>query len=108
MECVLVKIAVFTPLSHAKAVRKALAEAGAGQLGHYDYCSFSVRGTGRFRPLKGAKPFLGTAGVIEEVDEEKIEVICPIAKLDSVLAAVREVHPYEEPAIDVYPLLNRP
>lgn len=85
-----------------------MAEAGAGHIGNYDYCSFSSRGVGRFRGFEGTKPFIGEPGKVEEVEEERIEVICPVEKLDSVLAAVKKVHPYEEPAIDVYPLLNRP
>lgn len=107
MDFAYVKIVVFTPLSHAKAVREALAKAGAGKIGNYDSCSFSIFGTGRFMPLKGAKPFIGKEGEVEEVDEERIEVICPAEKLEDVLAAVKMVHPYEEPAIDFYPLLNR-
>jgi len=101
-----VKIAVFVPASHADAVRKALAEAGSGHIGQYDFCSFTSNGTGRFCPLKGSKPFFGVEGKIEEVEEERIEVICPREILQKVLAAVRVAHPYEEPAIDVYPLLN--
>ena len=100
------KIVVFTPLSHADAVRKALAEAGAGHIGNYDSCSFSSRGVGRFRGGEGTKPFIGEPGKLEEVEEERIETICPSAKLEEVLAAVKKAHPYEEPAIDIYPLLN--
>jgi hypothetical protein len=107
MDFSLVKIVVFVPVSHADLIRAALAEAGAGHIGNYDACSFSVRGTGRFRGLEGANPFIGQVGKIEEVEEEKIEVICPIEKKDAVLEAVRKAHPYEEPAIDVYPLLNQ-
>jgi len=108
MEFSYVKIAVFTPLSHAKAVRKVLADAGAGHIGNYDSCCFSTFGTGRFRPLKGAKPFVGKEGELEEVEEERIEVICEYKELKFILHKLREVHPYEEPAIDVYPLMNKP
>lgn len=101
------KIVVFVPVSHADYVRKAFAESGAGQIGNYDFCSFSSKGFGRFRPGEGSKPFIGEQGVIEEVEEERIEVICPYSKLEMVLKAVRAAHPYEEPAIDVYPLLNK-
>ncbi len=107
MDFSLVKIVVFTPLSHAEAVRKALAEAGAGHIGNYDSCSFSSIGMGRFRALKGAKPFIGEEGKIETVEEERIEVICPVKILDALLTAVKKVHPYEEPAIDVYQLMNK-
>lgn len=101
-----VKIAVYVPVEQADEVRKALADAGAGHIGNYDYCSFSTRGTGRFRGLEGSNPTVGEVGELEAVEEERIETICPAEKLDSVLATVRATHPYEEPAIDVYPLLN--
>jgi len=87
-------------------LRKALAEAGAGHIGNYDYCSFSVKGVGRFRGLKGSKPFIGQTGRVEEVEEERIETICPKKKLKKVLVAVKKIHPYEEPAVDIYPILN--
>lgn len=106
MEYKFVKIAVFAPATHGDVIRKALADAGAGHIGNYDFCSFSSRGVGRFRGLEGTNPFIGEPGKIEEADEEKIEVICPSDILKKVLDSVRAVHPYEEPAIDIYPLLN--
>lgn len=106
MDFKFVKIAVFVPVTHADKVREALAESGAGHIGNYDCCSFSVKGIGRFRGLEDSKPFIGEVGKIEEVEEEKIETICPHEKLDEILAAVKKVHPYEEPVIDIYPLLN--
>lgn len=101
-----VKIVVYTPLSHADKIREALAKSGAGHVGNYDFCSFSVKGVGRFRGLPGTKPFIGEPGRIEEVEEERIETICPSEILDEVLKKVKEAHPYEESAIDVYPVLN--
>jgi len=101
-----VKIVVYVPVEYADAVRQALGKAGAGHIGNYDYCSFSVRGTGRFRPGKGTHPFIGEEGVVEAVEEERIETICPRELADRVIEAVRKVHPYEEMAFDVYPLLN--
>ena len=97
---------VYVPLSHADAVRTALAEAGAGKIGAYDHCSFSMRGTGRFRPLAGAKPSIGTVGKIEEVEEERIEVVVLSENLPKVIRAVRKIHPYEEPAIHILPMLG--
>jgi hypothetical protein len=107
MDSKFAKIVVFTPVTHADAVRKALTNAGAGHTGNYDNCSFSSRGVGRFRPLKGSKPFIGKEGVTEEVQEERIETILPVQIIEEVVNAVKEVHPYEEPAIDIYPMLNR-
>lgn len=106
MESKFLKIVVFVPSSHADKVRGALAISGAGHIGNYDYCSFSSKGIGRFRPLEGAQPFIGESGKIEEVEEERIETICAREKLDEVLAEVKKVHPYEEPVIDIYPLFN--
>lgn len=100
------KIVVFAPKSHSGKIRAALAKAGAGHIGSYDCCSFASKGIGRFRGLKGAKPFLGKAGQISKVAEEKIETICPAGKAKKALQAIKEAHPYEEPAVDIYPLLN--
>lgn len=99
------KIVVFVPATHAEKIRRALAKSGCGHIGKYDFCSFSVKGTGRFRPLKGAKPFIGKKEKVEKVVEERVETICPKANLKRALAAIRTAHPYEEPAVDVYPLL---
>ena len=101
-----VKIGVGVPVSHADAMREALANAGAGEMGDYSHASFSYRGFGRFKPLEGANPAIGEVGKLEEVEEERIETICPKEKLRDVIAAIRAVHPYEEPAIDVTELLN--
>lgn len=106
MDFAFVKIAVFVPVTHAQKIRDVLAEAGTGKLGDYDSCSFSSKGVGRFRPLKGADPHIGKIGKLEEVEEEKIEVLCAREKLEEVLKTVKEAHPYEEPAIDIYPLLT--
>lgn len=100
-----VKIVVFVPVSHSDRVRTALANAGCGHIGNYDACSFSVKGIGRFRGRKGANPFIGKVGKIEKVAEERIETVCEKSKLKEVIAAVKKVHPYEEQAIDVYPML---
>lgn len=116
MEYKYLKIVVYVPVTQADKIRQVLAEAGAGhipltsgqagQVGKYDSCSFSVKGVGRFRPLEGAKPAIGEVGQIEEVEEERIETVVAAEKLEEVLTAVKAAHPYEEPAIDVYPLLN--
>lgn len=101
-----VKLAVFAPISHADIVRKALGEAGAGKIGNYDFCSFSSRGVGRFRGNEKSNPAIGKAGRYEEVEEERIEVVVPREILEKVIRAVKNVHPYEEVAYDIYPLEN--
>ena len=99
-----VKLVIFTPISHADLVRQALGEAGAGKVGHYDFCSFSSRGIGRFRGDQGTHPAIGEAGKHEEVEEERIETTVPRSLLQHVLNSVKCVHPYEEIAYDIYPL----
>ncbi|HBG81676.1 TPA: hypothetical protein DDW69_02425 [candidate division CPR2 bacterium] len=103
-----VKIVVFVPETHANVVREAMGKAGAGLIGNYKYCSFSVKGTGRFLPLKGANPSIGEVGRLEEVAEERIETVCFKKNLDKVIRAINKVHPYEEIALDVYPLILDP
>ena len=99
-----VKIVVTVPETHADAVREAMGRAGAGQSGHYSFCSFSSKGIGRFKPEPGANPAIGEVGRLESVEEERIEVICGRDILTEVIAAVKKAHPYEEVALDVYPL----
>jgi hypothetical protein len=98
------KIVVFVPESDGERLRTVMGEAGAGRIGNYDHCSFTTKGAGRFLPLEGAHPSIGAVGRLETVAEERIETVCDEANLKDVLAAIRRVHPYEEPAIDVYPL----
>lgn len=106
MELKNVKIVVFVPESHTSIVRDAMGKAGAGKIGNYAYCSFSTKGIGRFKPEQGANPHIGEVGKFEEVSEERIETICPREKLQEVIKAIKEVHPYDEVALDVYPLEN--
>lgn len=101
-----VKLVVFVPLSHTDVVRQTLGEAGAGKIGNYDFCSFSSRGTGRFRGNEKTNPAIGEAGKYEAVEEERIEVIVPRDILKEVIEKVKSVHPYEEIAFDIYPLEN--
>lgn len=101
-----VKIAVFVPDTHTDIVREAMGKAGAGIIGNYSFCTFSSKGVGRFKPEKGASPHIGKIGKLEEVIEERIETVCPREKLQDVIKAIKKVHPYEEVALDVYPLEN--
>ena len=98
-----VKLRVGVPATHADEVRAALGRAGAGRMGQYEYCSGSWPVTGRFFPLAGAHPAIGEVGTMEEVAEEVIETICQRDLVAEVVAAVRRVHPYEEPPIDIMP-----
>lgn len=106
METKNIKLVVFVPISHADAIRKVLGEVGAGQIGNYDFCSFSSRGVGRFRGNEKSNPAIGRAGKYEAVEEEKIEVIVPREILKEVIEKIKAVHPYEEVALDIYPIEN--
>ncbi|MDO5729390.1 MAG: hypothetical protein Q4P71_07180 [Actinomycetaceae bacterium] len=100
-------IVVYAPVEAAESVRSALALAGAGAIGDYSACSFSSRGIGRFTPGDGAHPSIGSVGTPEQVEEERIEVICPRDAVAVALDAMVEAHPYEEPAYHVYQALTR-
>ena len=98
------KLVVFVPATHGDQLRQAMGDAGAGVIGNYAFCTFAVKGIGRFRPEAGTNPAIGEVGRVEAVEEERIETVCADARLKDVLAAIKRTHPYEEPAIDVYPL----
>ncbi|MCL6516368.1 Nif3-like dinuclear metal center hexameric protein [Alicyclobacillus sp.] len=98
------KLVVFVPESHHEAVLQAVCAAGAGHIGAYSHCTFNTPGTGTFLPLEGARPYLGEVGRLERADEIRLETIVPESKLEAVVRAMLEAHPYEEVAYDVYPL----
>lgn len=96
------KIVVYVPESDADKLREAMGNAGAGVIGHYTHCMFTIKGTGQFKPGEGSNPTIGDVGKLEKVLEERIETVCVEEKLKDVLKAIKEAHPYEEPATDVY------
>ncbi len=100
------KIVTYVPVAQAGKVRTVMGDAGAGVLGNYHHASFSTRGIGRFTPSLGAHPAIGKIGKMSEVEEEKIEVICQKEQVKKVVAVIRKVHPYEEPPIEIWPLLG--
>lgn len=106
MRDMLHKLVVFVPESHHNEVRKAIFEAGAGVIGNYDCCSFNTSGTGTFRALEGADPFVGAVDKLTNQPEIKIETILPHWLENKVISAVAKVHPYEEIAWDSYALTN--
>lgn len=106
-ENTLLKLQVYVPAEHASRLRTALAEAGAGSIGDYSACSFSSQGTGRFFPQEGAQPFIGSLNKLEEVSEEKVEVVFQQHRYKAIMNAMYAHHPYEEIAHDVIALENR-
>ena len=101
-----VKIIVTIPIENLEEVRNTICEAGAGIIGNYTYCSMSTKCIGTFKPNDNATPYIGENNKLKFVEEEKIEVVCDVNNVRKVISKLREVHPYEEPAIDIIPLLN--
>lgn len=104
----LVKVAVYVPPANTDAVAEAMFHAGAGHIGKYSHCSFRAAGTGTFLGGPDANPAIGVKGRLERVDELRLETIVPQKRLAAVVAAMRQAHPYEEPAFDLYPLKPQP
>lgn len=102
----LAKIVTFVPTAQAQAVKQAMWDAGAGKMGNYDCCSYSMSGQGTFRPAEGAAPYVGNIGERHTEPEERIEVITPVWRTHAVLQAMLAKHPYEEPAYDIIALGN--
>lgn len=105
MEFAFLKLEIFIPESHFPSLQKALQAVDAGHIGQYDSCLSYSRVTGTWRALEGTHPYLGTIGNICEAEELKAEVTIRSENLQKTLAAIRAVHPYEEPVINVLPLL---
>jgi dinuclear metal center YbgI/SA1388 family protein len=101
------KLVTFCPVDHAGKVRDALFGAGAGHIGNYDSCSYNLEGVGTFRASEQANPYVGGKNVLHREPEVRIEVIFPCYLEDTLIRAMKSVHPYEEPAYDIYPLANR-
>ncbi|GAH98626.1 unnamed protein product [marine sediment metagenome] len=102
------KFAVYVPVKHADKVSQAIFKAGAGKIGKYTETSFNISGKGTFKPMEGTNPFMGKIGERENVEEIKIETVVAERDLDSVVQAMKDNHPYEEPAFDVYELKTKP
>jgi dinuclear metal center YbgI/SA1388 family protein len=101
------KLAVFVPSDQVKAILDTLFAMDAGRMGNYSCCTFRCEGVGTFYPGEGASPAVGKTGTLMEVSESRIETLVTHDKLDTVVAALKKVHPYESMAYDVYPLSVR-
>jgi dinuclear metal center YbgI/SA1388 family protein len=100
------KLVVFVPVGDAERVRDAITAAGAGAIGDYDSATFTTVGEGRFRPLPGADPAIGSVGELETVEEVRVESVLDRRLRNQVVTAMLAAHPYEEPAYDVVPLAS--
>ncbi len=106
MEFKFCKLEIFVPESHFQAVQEALWGADAGHIGRYDHCLSWSRVESCWRPLPGARPFDGVPGELSRTEEVKLEAVCRTEDLERTVAAVKAAHPYEEPVINVLPLLG--
>lgn len=105
-EDTLFKLVVYVPTTHTEEVRKAINEAGSGNIGNYSDCSFRTLGTGTFKPGVNTNPFIGETGQLEEVEEYRLETVVYRSNISKVLKAMQDAHPYEEVAYDLYELKN--
>lgn len=103
-----VQIVTFVPVEHRLAVQRALWDAGAGVINEYRECSYYVSGMGTFYGSEESNPAIGQAGRLEQVAEDRLEVVCPAKLVNHAIQQLRSAHPYEEPAIDVYPRRSLP
>ena len=101
-----VKMFVTIPIENVDMVRNAISESGAGIIGNYTHCTYSIKGVGTFKPNDNANPYIGELNQLEFVEEEKLEFVCAVENVQQVIKKLREVHPYEEPAIDIVPLID--
>jgi hypothetical protein len=102
------KLVVFVPPEALDAVREALFAAGAGRIGGYERCSWYAEGTGTFLGGEATSPTLGERGREERVPELRLETVYPVEREGEIVRALREAHPYEEVAFDLYLLAEPP
>ncbi|MFL5785089.1 MAG: NGG1p interacting factor NIF3 [Bacteriovoracaceae bacterium] len=99
-------ISFYVPVNDADNVKNAMFQAGAGKIGNYDNCSFEIKGMGQFRPLTGSDPTIGSQGVLEQVEELKVDMVCDDQYIKEVVAALKKSHPYETPAYYVIKVVD--
>ncbi|MGH8434616.1 MAG: NGG1p interacting factor NIF3 [Pseudomonas sp.] len=98
------KLCFYVPETHLDVVKNAVFAAGAGRIGAYDSCCWQALGQGQFRPLAGSQPFIGQAGLVEQVAEWKVELVVADELIHGAVKALRATHPYETPAFEVWRL----
>ena len=96
----MLKLIYYVIESHLESTKQAIFDAGAGGIGNYEQCAWQVLGTGQFKPVKGANPFLGELDQLEHLPEWRVETIVPEDRAKQVLEALKASHPYEEPAYE--------
>ena len=102
----MLKLIYYVPESHLESTKLAVFEAGAGGIGNYEHCAWQVLGTGQFKPVKGANPFIGELDTLEKIPEWRVETIVPEEKASDVARALKASHPYEEPAFEFIQMVD--
>lgn len=102
----MLKLIYYVPESHLELTKKAIFAAGAGGIGNYEQCAWQILGTGQFKPVKNAQPFLGELNCLEQVPEWRVETIVNEADAVKVAKALKQSHPYEEPAFEFLQILQ--
>lgn len=102
------KVFTFAPKDSTSKIIEAMSSAGAGIIGNYTHCTFITSGMGNWKSEEGAHPTIGEIGQMTQAPEDKVEILCPDEKLEAVIVALRNAHPYEEPEIDIVKLFELP
>ncbi|WP_046811731.1 NGG1p interacting factor 3 protein, NIF3 [Acinetobacter pittii] len=102
----MLKLIYYVPDSHLESTKQAIFSAGAGGIGNYEHCAWQVKGIGQFKPVKGADPYIGELGELEQVDEWRVETMVIEANAKAVAKALKASHPYEEPAFEFIQIIE--
>lgn len=102
----MLKLIYYVPESHLESTKQAIFSAGAGGIGNYEHCAWQVKGIGQFKPVKGANPYIGELGELEQVDEWRVETIVIEENAKTVAKALKASHPYEEPAFEFIQIIE--
>ncbi|OTG81606.1 NGG1p interacting factor NIF3 [Acinetobacter sp. ANC 4648] len=102
----MLKLIYYVPESHIESTKFAIFEAGAGGIGNYEHCAWQVLGTGQFKPVKSANPFIGELDTLEQIPEWRVETIVAEDKASQVAEALKASHPYEEPAFEFIQIIK--
>ncbi len=100
------KLIYYVPESHLESTKLAIFAAGAGGIGNYEHCAWQVLGTGQFKPVQGAQPFIGELDALEQLPEWRVETIVPEDRAREVAQALKASHPYEEPAFEFIQIIE--
>lgn len=102
----MLKLIYYVPDSHLESTKQAIFSAGAGGIGNYEHCAWQVKGIGQFKPVKGADPYIGELGELEQVDEWRVETIVIEENAKAIAKALKASHPYEEPAFEFIQIIE--